>query len=407
MRNPWRRGGIGLLSFLLVALAAGVRAESAARAERLPPKTLWLAELQVWHHPERSADAPYDSRNPVVIARQIASAKARGISGFVIDWYGPAAGLANDADRAFQDEATAAVFAEAEAQGFWVALLYDEGTLRSAPGREREQATADIQYAQKYFGRKAYLKLAGKPALFVFPYPEVDPKLDWAAVRASLGTAVSLIDQNPNPQDPAHDANFDGFFAWIQPSSSGWAADCSEWGRDYLDWFYSTMAADAYAGKITVGGAWPGFDDTLASWGSNRCMSRRGDHVWNRTTRLALKANAPVVMIATYNDVAEGSDIEFGVWMDVNLDADATQHLVRSSPLRVRWDERRGPGVLQVYKDGSVIYQGTHSPGVWLGLKPETLYEIKVWTPDTPPLGRWVKTRKVDPVPGVTPIQVE
>lgn len=368
-----------------------------------PPGRLWLAELQVWHRPERSADAPYDSRDPLVIARQIAAAKAMGIGGFVIDWYGPPAGLANDADRAFTDAATEAVFAEADAQGFWVALLYDEGTLRPAPGRQTEQAIADLQYASRYFGRKSYLRLAGRPAVFVFPYGDVEPGLDWGAIRSAL-VPMTLLDQDPNPDDPAHDAHFDGFFAWVQPSAAGWADDCSEWGGAYLQWFYATMASESYASKVAVGGAWPGFDDSLAPWGLGRCMSRRGTRVWNRTRQLG--AGAGLMMIATWNDYQEGTDIEAGVLMDLDLEEAAPLTAIRSTPLRVTWDPRRGKGVVQVYDQGRVIYEASHAPGVWLRLQPASTYEVKVWTDGAPPLARWVRTRRHDPVPGVTAVPV-
>jgi hypothetical protein len=88
-----------------------------------------LAELQVWHGSAGHVHSPYDSRDPAVIARQIASAREAGVDAFVIDWYGPACGASNDAERAFQDEAAAAVLSGAEDAGFKVALLYDEGTL--------------------------------------------------------------------------------------------------------------------------------------------------------------------------------------------------------------------------------------------------------------------------------------
>ena len=63
---------------------------------------------------------------------------------------------------------------------------------------------------------------------------------------------------------------FDGFYAWVQPAASTWLTDGTEWGHDYLTWFYSVMAglAPTYTNKVAIGGVWPGFDDLKCSVGS-------------------------------------------------------------------------------------------------------------------------------------------
>jgi hypothetical protein len=135
---------------------------------------------------------------------------------------------------------------------------------------------SDLRYGeQRYFSSPAYLKLAGRPALFVFPYDEVDKKLNWPAIRAALSNPVTLLDRDP---DLAHVGSFDGFYAWVQ---ANWMADGSEWGEGYLRWFYETMRSEPYASKLSVGGVWPGFDDSLPPWGQQRFISRQGGRVWD------------------------------------------------------------------------------------------------------------------------------
>jgi hypothetical protein len=398
-----------------------------------------LAEIQVWHGlPSHTAafdtgciglpPRPYDSRDPDVISAQIQAAKDQGIDGFVVDWYGPGpVGWWNDEDREFMDLATSRLFAAAAERGdFCVALMYDEGTLRCGasgpcPGA-MDRAAADLAYADAaYLFSPAYLKLAGKPAVFVFPYPDIDPCLDWAALRTAMsGHEVNLIDQDPGPCppmppppcpcNPARDALFDGFFAWVNPGAADWDPYGLEWGRDYLHWFYQTMASPDYAGKLAVGGVWPGFDDLLAPWappGENRFMSRAGGEVWDGTWELAGDYAAGVVMIATWNDYEEGTDVESGVQMVVDMqeaEANTPQVLVRSSPLDVTWDG--GLGTVQVYymcSEPPVYNQGDQSPPVTLGrdpplFEPEEAYEIKLWlSPE--PISRIVKIRSRDPHP--------
>jgi hypothetical protein len=196
---------------------------------------------------------------------------------------------------------------------------------------------------------------------------------------------------------------FDAFYAWVAPSGGTWDPNGMEWGKAYLRWFYSTMRSEPYASKLTVGGVWPGFDDSLAPWGSRRFMSRQERHVWDRTWALAASYRAPIVMIATWNDFEEGTDVKFGVRMAVDMEAAASDVLLRSSPLQVNWDQARGDGVVQVYSNGTVIYEQRHFPGVFLSLQPERAFELKVWVRDCPmPLAKTVKIRREDPIPHST-----
>ena len=271
------------------------------------------------------------------------------------------------------------------------------------------RVTSDLLYAERYFASPAYLRLQGKPALFVFPYGDVDPHLDWALIRGALTAPVTLISKDPDPTNPAHDQQFDGFYAWVQPSDGQWATDGKEWGAKYLRGFYSTMRDPVYRNKVAVGGVWPGFDDSLAPWkGINRFISRQGQRVWDKAWHRAEKFHARIVMIATWNDFEEGTDVEFGVPMGIDMEAATPEVLLRSSPLQVTWDQTRGDGILQIYRDGTLIYDQRHSSGVFLSLASERTYEVKVWMPDCPtPLVKAVKIRCQDPIPRVTPIAVE
>lgn len=374
-----------------------------------------LAELQVWHgmHVLDSGcfgpSQAYDSRNLDVIGAQIEVAKTKGIDGFVIDWYGPGpVDWPNDADREFMDVATAHLFEVAEGVpgGFCLALMYDEGTVgcggSACPGA-MDRATADLAYADAtYLSSPAYLALDGKPAVFVFPYPEIDPDLDWAVLRAAMSThQVTLIDEDPNPDDPTpHDTLFDGFFAWVQPGAAGWDPLGLEWGGDYLQWFYQTLASTNYEDKLAVGGVWPGFDDLLAPWTESRFMSRAGGDVYQKTWDLATAHGAGVVMIATWNDYEEGTDIEAGIQMVVDMqaaEANAPEVLTRSSPLAATW--QGGEGAFQLYHDCQLICDQLREPAVPVAnLESGEAYELKLWlSPE--PLPRTVLIRSPDPHP--------
>jgi hypothetical protein len=279
---------------------------------------LTLAAYQAWFCLESHIRPSYCSTDTIAIDGHITAAKTQGIQGFVVDWYGPEAGVSNDPDRGHIDEATATLLQQSEGRGFNVALMYDEGTVSAAETLTTEYQTrviSDLLYARKYFTMPAYLRYNGHPALFVFPYPTVDPYIDWGEVRDQLGITVTLFDKDPNPDDPTtHDAHFDGFFAWVQPTNPpGWTEDGTGWGKGYLRWFYDTMATQSYTNKIAIGGVWPGFDDTLASWGKDRYMWRRCGQTWRDTWSIAAYYTPPIVMIDTWNDFEEGTAIEYGI----------------------------------------------------------------------------------------------
>jgi hypothetical protein len=282
-----------------------------------------LAEYHVWHGlPSHHTPPPYTSTEPSVISNHIRLAQAQGIGGFVVDWYGPPkkpcgelGGFANDCDREFMDQATAELMQQAGPQGFRVALMYDEGAVSGSGITNTISYTNlvlnDLLYARRYLTMTAYLTMntgiTTAPAIFIFPYDAIDPYVDWVYIRNHLGIPIILLDKDP---DPDHAINFDGFYAWVWTPE--WKAEGTKWGEDYLIWFYETMK-NLYSNKITIGGVWPGFDDSSASWGSNRYMWRRCGQTWLDTWGLANDYNPPFVMIGTWNDFEEGTDIEYGV----------------------------------------------------------------------------------------------
>ncbi|MFN8495255.1 MAG: endo-1,3-alpha-glucanase family glycosylhydrolase [Caldilineaceae bacterium] len=278
------------------------------------PSTLVLAEYQVWYGlPSHKGTPPYISTDPNVIARHIQAAQAQCIRGFVLDWYGTPTGLVTNADRQFEDDAATEILRQANTIGFNVALMYDEGTLRdvASPELYTTRVISDLRYAERHLLQPSYLKWHDQPLLFVFPYEAIDSYIDWNAVRQRLDFPVVLIDKDPDPTAAAHDARFDGFYSWVQASTSQWLPN--DWGGMYLKWFYRTMATSAYANKLTIGGVWPGFNDKRNVRSTERYMARRCGQTWIDTWNLVKAYHPPIVLISTWNDFTEDTDIEDGI----------------------------------------------------------------------------------------------
>ncbi len=298
--------------------------------------TIVLAHWLGWYGlpTHRQLAPPYVSTDTATLDRQIEAARRMGIHGFVVDWLGPATGLplANEADRAFIDQATQALFARAQmTSGFRVALMYDYGALFHFPSVSRtQQMSADLAYARThYLTHSAYLTYHNQPVAFLFPYDSVasDVQLQTATLGLSP-TNVQLIYQNPRPEASVI-PYVDGFYAWAQPITyNAWRPDGSDWGGGYLDWFYPTMAAPAlpYSRMIAVGAVWPGFNDSLAPWrsGPPRFIARRDGQTWLDTWSRVITYRPPLVQIVTWNDWEEGTAIEpgesLGTWARTPID---------------------------------------------------------------------------------------
>ncbi len=268
-----------------------------------------LAVYQAWFGSPRHISVGYSSHDPEVLRKQIRKAKDMGIAGFVVDWYG---------DReAFIDQSYALMQNSAAKNKFKIAMMYDEGDQEDGA---TDQVIADFtMFHDTYLapnapGRQAYVTYQGRPLIFVFPH---GGHTDWARVRTVVDKWESppfLIQENtPGP----HPEAFDGFYPWISPGSKGWSQDGSNWGESYLADFYHTMA-DKFPDKLIVGGAWPSFDDTKASWSLNRHISARCGQTYKDTSdywRKFFPADQviPFLIIETWNDYEEGSAVELGL----------------------------------------------------------------------------------------------
>lgn len=272
-----------------------------------PVPTQLLAVYEPWFGHPSHISVGYSSQDPVVLRKQMDKAKAQGITGFVVDWYG---------DREpFIDKVYARMQAIAAEKNFHIAMMYDETNEEEGA---TDEALADFSSFQtKYLspdspGRQAYLTYNGRPVIFIFPKGR---HTDWNRVREALNQ------WNPSPlliyeDDPgAFPAAFDGLYAWVNPGKPGWKADGSNWGEQYLEDYYEKMQSK-YPDKIAIGAAWAGFDDTRASWSLNRHISQRCGQTFADTMKLGRQYAAvhamPFLLIATWNDYEEGTAIERG-----------------------------------------------------------------------------------------------
>jgi hypothetical protein len=269
-----------------------------------------LAAYQPWFGRPGHISVGYNSQDPVVQQKQIAKAKNLGIQAFVVNWYGQ--------HGKFEDRAYANLQQTAAENSFQTAIMYDENV--DDPQNATEATIQDLRYAyERYIGShaqypNAYLRFNGHPLIFVFPKGTFT---DWHRVAE----AVHSWDEQPLLLDrdvrPRYANAFDGFYAWVSPGRQGWKNIGEGWGEDYLKNFYQTMINN-YPNKLAVGAAWPGFNDTKASWSRNRKMDPRCGKTFDESLRLFRRFYTPerplpYLMIDTWNDYEEGTAIEPGL----------------------------------------------------------------------------------------------
>jgi hypothetical protein len=112
----------------------------------------------------------------------------------------------------------------------------------------------------------------------------------------------------------------DGGYAWIAPET---ANPGDPMAMQYLDRFYSKAKS---SNKIAMGSAYKGFDDAEAGWGKGRVIDQQCGKTWLATFAEAGRFYSsghplPALIIPTWNDYEEGTEIETGIDNCVNLQA--------------------------------------------------------------------------------------
>jgi hypothetical protein len=278
---------------------------------KLPIRTLLYpgAETRIytrympWFGDPHHRDVGYRSDDAQQIARQVADMKSRGIQGAIVDWYGPRSGPKNDS--------TMQLMREAERQGFEFAISEDAGALSDCkqPGCDvTGHIISDLQYVADHFeSSAAYVRFEGRPAVFFFGLENY--AVDWRRVRQSIPLKPLFFFRNSGSFT---DPNADGAYAWIAPET---ATSSDPMGLQYLQRFYSKAQTSS---KIAVGSAYKGFDDAEAGWGKGRVINQQCGHTWlstfAETSRFySAKNQLRALMIPTWNDYEEGTEIETGV----------------------------------------------------------------------------------------------
>ena len=246
----------------------------------------------------------YDSHDPQLVEQHCRQAKAAGVSGFIASWW---------AEGDFHDQGMPLLLDTAQKVGLKVTIYFE--TTHPGHGSPRENALRDVLYLlENYASHPAWLKVNGKPVLFVYGRAVGEVGLDgwlWIITEANRrypGGAVFIGDQISRPA--AH--VFDGIHTYnITGSTAGQSvAAASAWARSAFPGFVKTAGANRIACVTII----PGYDDSKLGRPTPRPVTERHDgSTYRALWQEAMAANPDWVLITSWNEWHEGSEIEASV----------------------------------------------------------------------------------------------
>ena len=264
-----------------------------------------------WHGPEARAAAPrvntpelglYDSHDPRVIARHAEWLQQAGCTGIVSSWWG---------QGSFEDRTLELLIAPMHARSLKV-TAYVEMNQTGLAG-----AIADLAYLVRRYGdHPAWLRVDGRPVLFVYwGAIKALPAEEWKAAAeavAAMGLPKPVLIGDINASD--------GFFFERAPAFEGlhtyvmapYIAGMTPKQIDaYADEYYPRWKARV-GDRIYCATVIPGFDDRQVPGRTlpRPTVARSGTGTFDALWRSAIKTQADWVMLTSFNEWHEASDIE-------------------------------------------------------------------------------------------------
>lgn len=290
------------IAILLLLLLYTARTQTKTAGAQSGSDPLVLAFYYPWYDASTWANGltsdtpaqPYASSDRAAMGRQIDQAKAAGIDAFVVAWYGPNGSNPTESNLS-------ALLEEAAARSFRIAILLET----DSPFLGDSGATAAaLQHALiTHAGQPAYLRVDGKPVIFMWRTNlyGVD---EWQAIRdqADPNRAALWIEDG---SDTSYLRVFDGHYLY----SNTWnpPADLSALNARYAAQV-EAYRTDAGATRYWVATAMPGYDDVRVRGGF--AQDREGGGYYDRSWAAALASSPNWVVITSFNEWMEGSQIE-------------------------------------------------------------------------------------------------
>jgi len=315
-----------VISIVLVVLLLSLPGVKAAPLHEDVKTPLVLAFYYNWFDEntwtlEKVSDFPvtlYNSRDRETVVRHIAQAQEAGIDAFVVAWYGP-----QIEDN--QTEPNLALMLEvADGTTFRVSVEFgpDSPLIHS----QQDMVDALRHVLQIHARHPSFLRVEGRPVIFFWRLdsipldPGQTPLEAWQAIRAQVDPDRQSIWIAEGVQ-LEYQQVFDGHHLY----SIAWSQDVRQ---TLKDWGYRIRRYNARHGtdKLWVATVMPGYNDLKTGRAQAFVREREGGQFYRETWQAAIDSGADWVVITSWNEWVEGSQIEPSVSYG-NLYLDLTREL--------------------------------------------------------------------------------
>lgn len=278
-----------------------------------------LSRIGATHHPILG---PYDSQNRKVIDLHLRWAQAAGIDVLIATWWGRGD---------VTDRALVPLLEQAAGTGVEISLYYE-----TVPGGRPEAFVQDMRYILSTYGdHPAFFKHRGAPVVFVYgrAIGQLTPAQWQEAIRTLKAEhdVVLIADST----DGRMAEIFDGLHMY---NPVGQVVG----GGDMQHLYETAIWAAASRGKISSVTVIPGYDDSNIGRAMPIVASRRDGALYDELWDLAVKGLPDWVLITSFNEWHEGSEIEPS-FENGDLYLRKTAEWARrfkSAPRRTLWVER-------------------------------------------------------------------
>ena len=243
----------------------------------------------------------YDSQDSEVIKCHIMLAKYVGIDGFIVSWWGI---------NTFEDIALSKIVKVAEELGFNVTIYYE-----SVREMSKEQIVNELVYViNKYSSSKAFLRINGKPVIFIYAIGAYGRTIDfWGdilrEVKKRVNKDVMFI---ADTTDSSALRVFDGVHIYNPLSFILGNANLTQFYQDQAmrtKNYIVIERGNVVSRKIYCATVLPGYDDRKVRR-PGHYLPRSDGKTYRNTWEAALNSDPDIVLICTWNEWHEGTEIE-------------------------------------------------------------------------------------------------
>ena len=285
----------------------------------LPPQRprLVLAHYYPWWDRPSWADPKlldqplrlYSTDEPADVARVLGEIRAAGVDAVIVSWQGShtrggfyARGLRHVLDAAQQAGLRVAVMLETP--------VANRGNIESNPPEVRIIADWILEIGQEYARHPAFLTVDGKPVMFAYVWGFAGTAT-WAEARGLAAAAGQQVVLMADTVTPAELVVADGIFTYsgtlFERDVPGLTTRSVSGARAY-----HLLGAAFGAPRLAAAAVVPGYDETRLLRTTQRVVEREQGAFYDRQWQAALASGADWVVITSWNEWAENTQIEAG-----------------------------------------------------------------------------------------------